>query len=164
MCPTRLKVSWTKERVDIGENEIEELDWEKTSNLCVAWKTDNKRWWWWWYFLKVFLFPSTAFAMLHLLFCGYLSTYLVALLHVSANTMNSWQGQRTTKISVFSRWHTSADYELFTWPTIKYRSRYEVYMLHSSPTWWRLWDELDCNIITNSVILIIVLWSEVVLW
>ena len=38
-----LKVSWTKERVGIGENELEKLDWVKTSNLCVAWKTDDKR-------------------------------------------------------------------------------------------------------------------------
>ena len=26
------------ESVSIGENELEELDWGKTSNLCVAWK------------------------------------------------------------------------------------------------------------------------------
>ena len=38
-----MNVSWTKERVGIGENELEELDWGKTSNLCVAWKTDDKQ-------------------------------------------------------------------------------------------------------------------------
>ena len=27
----------------IGENELEELDWGKTSNLCLAWKADDKR-------------------------------------------------------------------------------------------------------------------------
>ena len=42
MCPEDL-VSWTKERVGIGENELEELDWGKMSNLCVAWKMDDKR-------------------------------------------------------------------------------------------------------------------------
>ena len=43
----RLKVSWTKERVGVGENELEELDWGNTSNWCVAWKADDndKRWW-----------------------------------------------------------------------------------------------------------------------
>ena len=23
-------------------------DWGKTSNLCAAWKVEDKRWWWWW--------------------------------------------------------------------------------------------------------------------
>ena len=32
----RLKVSWTKERVGIGDNELEELDWGKMFNLCVS--------------------------------------------------------------------------------------------------------------------------------
>ena len=32
-----------KEKVGIGENELEELDWGKTSNLCATWKTDDKR-------------------------------------------------------------------------------------------------------------------------
>ena len=31
------------ERVGIGENELDEPDWGKTSNLCVAWKADDKR-------------------------------------------------------------------------------------------------------------------------
>ena len=47
MCLARLKVCWTKERMGIGENELEELYWGKTSNLCIAWKADDK-WWWWW--------------------------------------------------------------------------------------------------------------------
>ena len=37
------KTSWTKERMGIGENELEELDWGKTSKLCAAWKTNDKR-------------------------------------------------------------------------------------------------------------------------
>ena len=36
-------------RPGIGEKELEELDWEKTANLCAAWKADDKRWWWWWW-------------------------------------------------------------------------------------------------------------------
>ena len=50
MCPARLKVSWTKEGVSIGEKELEELDCRKTSNMRVAWKADDKRrWWLWWW-------------------------------------------------------------------------------------------------------------------
>ena len=35
MCPTRLKVSWTKERVGIGENELEKLDWGEKRPICA---------------------------------------------------------------------------------------------------------------------------------
>ena len=41
------QISWTKGSM----NELEELDRGKTSNLCVAWKTDDKRWLWWWWWL-----------------------------------------------------------------------------------------------------------------
>ena len=37
------RVSWTKERDGIREIELGELDCRKTSNLCVAWKGDDKR-------------------------------------------------------------------------------------------------------------------------
>ena len=38
-----LKKTKDLKSLGIGENELEELDWGKMSNLCVAWKTDDKR-------------------------------------------------------------------------------------------------------------------------
>ena len=38
-----LKKTKDLKSLGIGENELEELDWGKTSNLCVARKTDGKR-------------------------------------------------------------------------------------------------------------------------
>ena len=38
-----LKKTKDLKSLGIGENELGELDWGKTSNLWVAWKTDVKR-------------------------------------------------------------------------------------------------------------------------